>query len=140
MTDKPLSHDRRALLSRGGKTALLLTLPAALSACLQVEDNATRRSNGVTQIQIQTGLNCWKGQCFRYNGYNHLVSAPGREWTSIPDDIEITDGFVTEDEFERIRSAARLAPRKQRDSGNGGSNNSSNGGSNGIGGVTGGTA
>lgn len=130
MTDKPASQDRRALLAAGGKTALLLSLPAALSACLRAEDNVTRSVNGVTQIQIRTGMNCWDGQCFRYNRF---ASVPGREPVAVPEDIEMVDGFVTEDEFARILAAARQAPREQGGGGNG------NGGAGG-GGRTGGAA
>ena len=130
MTDKPASQDRRTLLATGGKTALLLSLPAALSACLRAEDNVTRSVNGVTQIQLRTGLNCWDGQCFRYN---QLASVPGREPVPIPEDIDVTDGFVTEDEFARILAEARNAPRQRSDSGGG--DGGGGGGGNGGGGI-----
>jgi len=129
MSDTPQAPDRRKLLATGGKTALLLTLPAALAACLQVEDNATRNASGVTQIQLRTGLNCWEGQCFRYN---RLVSVPGREPVAIPEDVTIEDGHVSEAGFARILAAARQAPRVQSDGGNG------DGGGNGGGGNGGG--
>ena len=126
MTDKPASQDRRALLATGGKTALLLSLPAAVAACLRVEDNVTRNVNGVTQIQIRTGLNCWNGQCFRYNRF---ASVPGREPVAIPDEIEMVDDFVTEDEFARILAEANNAQRQRSDSdGNGGGGNGDGGG------------
>ena len=115
MTDTPKAPDRRKLLATGGKTALLLSLPAALAACLQVEDNATRNVSGVTQIQLRTGLNCWQGQCFRYN---RVASVPGREPVRIPDDVEIIDGFVTEEGFARILAEARRAPWQSVGGGN----------------------
>lgn len=138
MTCKPASQDRRTLLATGGKAALLLTLPAALSACLRADEPVTRSVNGVTQIQLRTGLNCWNGQCFRYNRF---VSVPGRESVRIPDDIEMVDGFVTEDEFARILAEARNAPRQRNDSGSGdgGAGNGAGGGSGGVDDVTGGT-
>ena len=66
--------------------------------------------NGATQIQLRTGLNCWQGRCFRYNRF---VSVPGREPVPIPEDVEIIDGFVTEDGFARILAEARQAPRQR---------------------------
>lgn len=80
--------------------------------------------NGVTQIQLRTGLNCWQGRCFRYNRF---VSVPGREPVPIPEDVEVIDGFVTEDGFARILAAARAAPPEEG-GGNGGDRAEAGGG------------
>lgn len=121
-------QSRREVLARTGKLAAAGALPAVLAACA-VEPNPTVTGpEGETLIQVTDGLNCFDGGCLRLDLARREVSALGREPVAVPGDIAVEGGTVTPEDFTRLRSVARAAPRK-RAGGNGGSSSDAGGGS-----------
>lgn len=112
---------RRDVLLRTGQLGLAGGLPLTLAGCLEIPDNAFRQApNGAKEIAIQEGRNCWGNQCFSYNARLGEISVTGREPAAVPTDIDLTTGFVSEAEFERLLQVARSADRIARDTGDGG--------------------
>ncbi len=86
-------------------------IPALLlvAAC-EVPDNPVRTSNsGATQISIQNGRNCLNNRCFDLNTSRGSVQLTGKNPARIPTGINYSDGFVTQDEFNRMFAAANSA-------------------------------
>lgn len=95
-------------------TAALFAV-SLLTGCLEVPDNAFREiSGGAKEVQISEGRNCWMNQCFRYDAGEQTLSVTGREPIEVPDGVDLSDGFVTEAEFEALVAAARAADRVKR--------------------------
>ena len=116
-----LFQTRRDVLRRTGQIGLAAGLPLALAGCLEVPDNAFREvSGGALEIQVSDGRNCWMNQCFTYDARDNEVSVTGREPIAVPEDIDLSDGYVTEAEFDQILKTARSADRIQNESDGGG--------------------
>ena len=109
-----VNSTRREMLVKSGKIGIAAVLPLSLAACLDVTDNAflTAPDGGIA-IQISEGQNCWKSQCFTYSSRNGTVSVVGREPIALPAGIDVTDGYISEDEFNELLAAARNADRTQ---------------------------
>ena len=86
--------------------ALALVGLAALAACSTINNPSTTGANGQVLIRFADGQNCWN-QCVTYDAGNHRVEAPGFKPAKVPGDIDLSDGYVTEAEFERLYRASR---------------------------------
>ncbi len=63
---------------------------------------------GQTAIQINTnGLTCYNSACLEIT--RSSVRVVGHKRARIPKGIDVSDGTVTPDEFQRMRQAAMLA-------------------------------
>ena len=120
-------QSRRDLMRRTGKLGLISGLPLTLQGCLAVPDNESRlASDGTLEIALQPGRNCWDNQCFRYDPETGELSAIGHEAIAVPSDLDLTSGFVSEDEFNTLIKTARSADRIVHRSAGGGGNDSRN--------------
>jgi hypothetical protein len=120
---------RRDMLIRSGKIGLAAGLPLALAACLEVPDNAFRElAGGAKEIQIVDGRNCWMNRCFTYDADRQELSVTGHEPIPVPPGVDLSDGYVSEAEFDALLRAARTAARVKSDGNDGGDTGSTSGG------------
>ena len=108
---------RRNLLGKVGKAGLVLGVPSALSACIEVENNPSEVIDGIRYIELIDGRNCWNGQCFWYDQKKNLVRVHLKESVEIPETIDVSSGRIRESEFAEILEIARAVPDQERGSG-----------------------
>jgi len=136
MTNPPLDaaeifaqfQTRRAVLRRGGALALAAGLPVALAGCLEVADNAFVETPAGRAILVEPGRNCWQGHCVTWNAGDDTLSVPGREPVPVPEGVDLSDGRVSEAEFERLLQAARAGGIAVPETGEGGGGGGASGG------------
>ncbi|MEO9781696.1 MAG: hypothetical protein ABJH07_03455 [Sedimentitalea sp.] len=89
---------------------LLRSIPVLLllAACA-MPDNPTQSGNGGTEIQLETGRNCWANRCFSYDSARQMVSLPGKNPARVPGAVNTQKGFVTETEFAAMFNAAAMS-------------------------------
>ena len=119
---------RRSLLRRGGALAAVATLPTALAGCLQVAENAFVDTPQGRVILVEPGRNCWNGRCVTWDATAGTLSAPGRDPVPVPDGVDLSDGRVTEAEFDLLVQAARAGAIQSGGGGDGGSGGGGGGG------------
>lgn len=128
---------RRGILRRAGKLGLAAGLPLTLAACLEMPDNAYETIEGRRHIRLVDGRNCWGNQCFYLDAGSGEISVAGRQAVPVPGGIDLSDGRVTETEFDALVSAARMAPRDPMNDGSQGGNGGGASGGSGGGGTGG---
>lgn len=127
------------------KFAATLAGVFAVSGCLEIPDNAFRElAGGAKEIAISNGRNCWGNQCFTYSALRNELSVTGRQSIAVPSEVDLSEGYVSEAEFDALLKAVRRAAAIERDESdrgdsNGGSSGGSSGGSGGTGGGGGNT-
>jgi hypothetical protein len=62
-----------------------------------------------TQIAFENGTNCWNNQCLRFNKANRAISVTGRYPVSVPRNIDVRDGYVSDVEFAAMYTGANRA-------------------------------
>lgn len=87
-------------------TGMAILGVAALAACTVPNNPTTTGADGEVLIRFTDGQNCWQ-RCVTYDARNNRVEAPGFKPAKIPGGIDLSDGYVTEAEFEDLYQAAR---------------------------------
>lgn len=82
-----------------------------LAACGAEDNPVTTGADGAVRISMQQGLNCYGGNCFRYEKSIGSVEAPGRVATRAPANLN----SVSESEFNALFNKA-MSARWRRDS------------------------
>ena len=126
MTDTPTT--RRDILRRAGTTALILGAPSLLAACLADPNDTRTGPDGATLIVLKRGLNCHGGTCIRIDARRGRVSVSGREEVAVPEDIDLSTGTLSEDDFARLVQLARRAPQMSSGGDGGGAGGGAGGG------------
>ena len=91
------------------KPALLISVALVLAACTPAPNNPSRTSAGVTEIAISDGRNCWNNRCLTFSSLNRSIQVTSKHPVSVPRNIDLRDGYVTEAEFSSMFTAANRA-------------------------------
>ena len=90
-----------------------LPLVLVLAACTEAPSTPASpvgpAPDGSAQVRFVDGRNCLNNQCLTFSARNRSVRMAGRYPVSVPNDIDVRNGYVTQAEFSQMFAKAGRA-------------------------------
>ncbi|MGM0584939.1 MAG: hypothetical protein ACQEUZ_09850 [Pseudomonadota bacterium] len=92
------------------RPALPLALAAALAACAAPQTPTRTTPSGALEIAARDGLVCHGGRCLILDLAGRTAARQLQAPVAIPAGMDLSDGWMTREEFDRLDRRARQAP------------------------------